>query len=331
MGLQKFVLVLGVRKESLVENFCPTLDQVETLVLKPLESCPGEVVKSILEEAALKVGRPIAIISDAGSEFKKGIRLFSKEDENIHLFDISHKADACLKVTLNTDPRFKNFLECAGKSVQQLKLSKIAHLLPPRQRTKARMHSSFAMIKWGIRLSNYVRSQKFEKISVECRSKIAWIEEYREDLQTYMSLVEISQIALQKVHEEGYHRNIANNFILATQNLCWTDMGIEFQKKLASILNEEGQKVPDGQHYLGSSEIIESLFGKFKELEDHHAHSGLTSLVLAIPALTGKIDEIKIDAAMKEIKTTDVKNWLDKNLGETFLSKRRQDLREQYS
>ncbi len=327
MGLQKCVLVLGVKKQSLTENFCPNLDQVEALVLKPLESCPGEVIKDILEEASAKVGRPIAIISDAGSELKKGVKLFSNEGENLHLMDVSHKVDACLKSLLNADPRFKQFLEKAGYSVQQLKLSTSAHLLPPRQRTKARMHSSFSMIEWGLRLSNYIHTQESKNIPIECKSKIAWIEEYQEAMHTYKLLIEMSQVALQIVHEKGYYRNIANDFISSTKKYCENDLQcMQFQQQVASFLHQEGGKVPDGQHYLGSSEIIESLFGKFKHIEDHHAHSGLTSLVLAMPALTGRIDEKEVYDAMTKISTIDVQTWLDENLGETFLAQRRRDL-----
>ena len=124
MGQQKFVLVLGVRKEQLTENFCPTHTQVEPIVLRPLETCPGEVIQDVLEEARSKVGIPLAIVSDAANELKRGIRLFREScavaertdrvgtpitKKPIHLLDISHRIDICLKKELLSDPIWKAF------------------------------------------------------------------------------------------------------------------------------------------------------------------------------------------------------------------------------
>jgi len=327
MGSQKCVLVLGVKQQDVTENFCPTFSQVEPLVLKPLESCPGEVIREILEEASTKTGRPTAIISDAGSELKKGVRLFSENSDVVHLFDISHKVNTCLKAELSGDLIWKEFKKTAGDSVQHLKLSPVSHLAPPRQRTKERMHSAFPLIQWGLRLSSYVNSEGFLQLSVTSKSKITWIRKYQISLETHSSLMKIGKKALQLVHERGYYRWIEDDFVALTEEFCKTDTRcIDFREKIAAILRTEGQKVPDGQHYLGSSEIIESMFGKFKAMEDHHSSSGLTSLVLAIPALAGEIGEREVYQAMNSISTSDVENWIEQNMGKTFLSKRRSAL-----
>jgi hypothetical protein len=326
MGSQKCVVVLGIRAQSVRENFCPNFDHIEPLVIKPLDSCPGTVIKGILEEAITKAGRPLAVISDSGSELKKGVKLLETE---MHLFDVSHKINICLKAELESDEFWKAFQKSAGESVSHLKLTPLAHLSPPRQRTKARMHSAFSLIEWGLRLSNYVGSEEYKKMTFECKDKIVWIEQYQNSLVAYKALMEISQKALQLVHERGYYRGIADEFILVTEELSLTDLRCyKFREKVAIALNDEGKKVPDGQHYLGSSEIIESLFGRFKEMEDHHATSGLTSLVLAIAALAGKIDETDIVNAMTTISQADLDSWYEENMGPTFLSKRRKSLQE---
>lgn len=329
MGLQKCVLIVGVKQQDLTENFCPTFEQLEPLVLKPLNSCPGEIIKNALEEAFKKTGKPIAIISDKGSELKKGVTLLSDHEKPLHLFDVSHKVNACLKNELDADITWKTFQKAASNSTQRLKLSSLSHLCPPRQRTKERMHSAFALIKWGLRLFNFMKSDKGKKLSIEDQNKIIWIEEYQFCLPTYKSLMEISKKALQLVHNRGYYQSIADDFIKQTEELCLGNQRcIDFQKKLREILYEEGKKVPDGQHYLGSSEIIESVFGKFKQIEGYHASSGLTSLVLGIPALVGKIDEAEIYKAMHDYSVVDLENWFTRNMGQTFLSKRRHDLQQ---
>lgn len=329
MGHQKCVVVLGIKNSDINKNFCPTLDSAEPLVVKPLVNSPGEVIQEILEEAVAITGAsPIGIISDEGVENKKGVRLFiQNHSETIHLFDASHKINNCLKKELNNDPVWLAFKVAAANSIQHLKQSSIAHLAPPRQRSKERMHSAFHLISWGIRVLNFLDSEKAVTLTSNERSKIDWIKEYRCAFHNYLYFQKICKHGLEIVHEQGYFFDMGNEFCKKIKYLSKTDQRcINFQNKIKAILQAEGQKIPEGVNYLGSSEIIESLFGKFKAMEDNHASSGLTSLILAIPALLGKLDESIIFKALKEVSILDVKQWIEKKLGSTFLSKRRHAL-----
>lgn len=334
MGPQKFVVVLGVKNLDINKDFCPNFDEVEPLVIKPLCNCPGEIINELLEEATIITGAPpIAVISDQGSENKKGVRLFIQNHaETIHLFDASHKINNCLKEELNHDPIWLAFKTDATNSIQHLKLSSIAHLAPPRQRSKDRMHSAFYLIDWGIRALRFLNSEKAVSLTVDERSKIEWIKQYQFALPNYMYFQEICEHALNIVHEEGYFSDIGNEFCKRIKHLSTVDQrSINFQNKIKEILQKEGQKVPEDVHCLGSSEIEESLFGKFKAIEGDHASSGLTSLVLAVPALLGKLNESIITKAMEETSVADVDQWIEKNMGQTFLSKRRQTLTSRYN
>ena len=329
MGPQKCVVLLGVKNVTINNNFCPPLDSVEPLVVKPLINCPGKVINEVLEEAATITGMPpICIISDEGAENKKGARLFiQRHSKTLHLFDASHKINNCLKQELNNDPVWLTFKEKAANSVQHLKLSSIAYLTPPRQRCKARMHSAFYLIDWGMSILHFLDSEKAITLTIDERSKIEWVRQYQFALPTYMYFQKICEHALNIVHEQGYFLGMENVFCKRTEYLSSTDQGcIKFQNKIKVLLQKEGQKIPEGVHYPGSTEILESLFGKFKAIEDNHASSGMTSLVLAIPALLGRLDESIIAKALSEVSNSDVKEWIDKNMGQTFLSKRRHAL-----
>lgn len=329
MGSQRCVVVLGVKKESLSKNFCPTREQVEPLALRPLTSSKGELINEVLHDAFKKTGKPIAIVSDEGADLKKGVRLFTEQESTIHLFDVSHKVNNCLKKELAKDKIWKRFQKASNAAVQHLKLSSLAHLAPPKQRTKDRMHSAFPLVEWGLRLSNFLKSEDAKKISSKDKDKVLWIEKYQGSLEVYKCLMKISQAALKLVHAKGYYRYIVDDFNLITEQFVVNDFRCsDFRRKVAEILQKEGKKIPDGQHYLGSSEIIESMFGKFKEMESHHSSSGLSSLILAIPALACKIDENEIQKAMRTVSTSVVNSWIKEKMGQTFLSKRRTCLKK---
>lgn len=75
--------------------------------------------------------------------------------------------------------------------------------------------------------------------------------------------------------------------------------------------------------------MIESLFGKFKQIEKNHASEGLTSLVLALPALVGKLSEEMVKKAMENVSMKQVEKWVKEHLGSTFCSQRRNSLNAQ--
>ena len=323
MGSQKCVVVLGVRKLDINQNFTPSFSEVEPIIIRPLHNCPGEIIAGILEEATALVGAPHAIISDEGCELKKGVKIFSQNHpKTIHLFDVSHKINTCLKKELSNDPVWLAYKASATDSIQQLKLSSIAHLAPPRQRTKDRMHSAFPLMQWGINVLNFLATDGLTNFKE--KEKLEWLESYQFSLPHFLHLKEICVEGLNLIHDKGYYLGVGDDFLTRTHHLCSGDTSkINFRNKIKEILENEGLKVPEQANYLGSSEIIESLFGKFKALEGDHASSGLTSLVLAIPSLLGSLTENLVKNVLQTISVSDVDQWILANMGQTFLSQRR--------
>ncbi len=330
MGPQKCVVVLGVKKTDLVSNFCPTLEQVETLVVKPVNSTPGDVIYEVLEEAKAKIpGQTIhAIISDEGSENKMGGRLFCEDHpEIIHLHDISHLINNLLKKELGNDPIWTRFKDEAAQCMQIVKLSSLAHLAPPRQRTKARMHSAFHLIEWGIRLLEYIKREKANNVKIEDINKVNWIKKYQNAFRRYCGLSDLCKLVLELIHQRGYFQGMVEEFKKLAKQYARDKIVKSFYNKILDMLRMIELKIANSMSYLGSSEVLESLFGKFKAVEGDHASSGLTWLILAIPGLTGKMSESTVENAMMSVSISDITNWINENLGKTFLSKRKEALK----
>jgi hypothetical protein len=72
----------------------------------------------------------------------------------------------------------------------------------------------------------------------------------------------------------------------------------------------------------GSTEILESSFGKLKEIEGDQSRSGFTSLILVWAALFGTTTSEVIRQALTEVPVKLVKAWGRTNLGPTIQSKR---------
>lgn len=77
-----------------------------------------------------------------------------------------------------------------------------------------------------------------------------------------------------------------------------------------------------------SSEIIESTFGRFKALEQDHARSGFTQLVLAFPCLVKATSASEIIAAFTRTKVKDTQAWMKEHLPLTHDARRQTSYRE---
>jgi hypothetical protein len=74
---------------------------------------------------------------------------------------------------------------------------------------------------------------------------------------------------------------------------------------------------------VGSSEVIESIFGKWKRVEGEQARSGLTGLVLALGAIVAPTSADVIKQALTTVPTKTVLTWCREKLGKTVQATRR--------
>jgi hypothetical protein len=329
IGAMKCLLILGVRMEVLRERGDFTLSHadVEPIVLKTVESCTGEVVKMALEEAKIRTGSAVAIVSDEGSELKLGVRLFQQEqaegEKPVHLHDIMHKADLVLKKDLENDCDWKNFTKQMTEAKQLLKQSSSSHLMPPKQYQKQRrMRSEVEIIEWGIKILKYLDSGKAGEQELQ---KLSWVVNYRFQLMVYQEMAILFDMCTKEVRERGYCQGALES-LKKQEELLDNQRIRSFFSELLGVIEREVNKVPQGCCLLGCSEVIESTFGKFKQLEKQHASGGLTSLVISLASFLGEISIDIVKIAMETISIGDVKGWIATNLGSTFWSRRRRDL-----
>jgi hypothetical protein len=80
-----------------------------------------------------------------------------------------------------------------------------------------------------------------------------------------------------------------------------------------------------------STEILESRFGLYKQLEGQHAQGGFTSLLLALGVLGSPHTPEKVTAAFGRTKTRAIKTWVKQHLGETLTARRRSTYAESQS
>jgi hypothetical protein len=88
----------------------------------------------------------------------------------------------------------------------------------------------------------------------------------------------------------------------------------------------EAAKLPEDATGLASSDIIESVFGKYKYFSARGPLKEIGKQVLAIPALLCERSTHFSKEALESVRTLDVDHWVETHLGISILAKRRRAL-----
>ena len=327
-GQEKCLLIVGIRLSALpaVGEYLTHAD-VEPIAIYPVTQSNGEIVYQPLEAARKHTGVPREILSDQGSDLYKGIRQFCQaHPETSCIYDVKHKVAAVLKRELGADPMWQEFSGLAGQTSQRVQQTALAALAPPRQRRKARYMNVAELVGWGVRMLKYLdedgsQRQEWDRQRVE--EAVGWVRQYRHEVEQWRQWVEVGTITEQFVKTYGVsaggaqqlqHRLAAAGTLPRTQQLC---------AEFVQFVTEEVAKAKAGERLVGSSEVIESSFGKWKRLEGEQARSGLTGLVLALGALVAPTTADVIKQALTTVPTKTVLTWCREKLGKTVQATRR--------
>ena len=327
-GPEKCLLIVGIRLRALpVVGEYLTHADVEPIAIYPVTQSNGEIVYQQLEEARKQTGVPREILSDQGSDLHKGITQFCHaHPETSLIYDIKHKVAAVLKRDLGADQMWQEFARLAGQTTQRVQQTALAALAPPRQRRKARYMNVGELVDWGVRMLRYLdedggHRQEWDPQRVE--EAVGWVRQYRQEVEQWRQLVEVGTLTEQFVKAHGLaaggaqqlqHRLAAAGTLPRTQPL-----GAEFVRFVA----EESAKAKDEERLVGSSEVIESIFGKWKRVEGEQARSGVTGLVLALGAIISHTNAEVIKQALASVPTKTVLTWCQEKLGKTVQATRR--------
>lgn len=329
MGEKKCVLVLGSRSASLqkIKNRALTLEDLEILSVRIVSTLNGEVIAKILTGVASAVGTIISVCSDRGSEMLRGIKLFQIiSPETRQIGDTAHRVSNLLEATLDKSHRWKGFREQLTQARRKMQNSPIPGALPPSPRMKARYMNVDTMIKWAadmlILLDHGISNPGLD--IEELRKYLGWLFFYRDDIDYWNRLISIGVAARHVVRVEGIHTHIADSFEQAIAGVRMGVKELQFADHLTTSLLTLSKEVKFGERFIGSSEILESLFGKIKYMEREQRAFGFTSLLLAAMAAVGPFDEKIVAEAMEHVKRFDIDEWAAKEIGQSVQSQRRQ-------
>lgn len=336
-GTTKCFIVLGIRHSDYLRLERPLQHRdLQTLALIPVEQSTGAIVHEQLSELVSRCGVPLAIVSDHGSDLKKGVEMLQHEHPSlIALYDIVHLVSRLIEKSLTSDDCWSEYRKACCACASRVRQSKLSHLKPPRPKTKARYMNVAPEIRWGTRalaLLDRVRQgnlttrqqQRLPRDLIE--EKLGWLDEYRSAIGAWQELVAVGGCVNALVRRHGY--GVDTMTALRTQVAEPTHPDAkQLLVGIHAAIEPMCEAASRHTSLPGSSEVLESLIGKGKRLLGTSNNSNsLTRQVLAIATATATITSSLVREALATCRIKHLKQWTQDNLADAVHKLRREDL-----
>ncbi len=154
-------------------------------------------------------------------------------------------------------------------------------------------------------------------------AKLGWLLNYEKELHIYADILEVFTLAKKQLLQQGLHQKSRQDWLELTAKLPDSPWIQLTQQKVSQYLAIEGQKVPQNQAFLATSDIIESIFGKYKILASSSPCSEINEMILTLLLCTTELTPDKLMSAMETIHISELTDWSKEVFGQSMLSKRK--------
>jgi hypothetical protein len=327
IGQCKCLVILGIRLSELPQGRPLGHQDMEPIALVPMTGSTKETVAVCLEEAVARTGVPRAILNDHGADLHGGVEIFrATHPQTSEIYDVKHKAACLLKARLQGDARWTQYASQLGLTKCGLQQTELAFLTPPSQRSKARFMNLGGLVAWGSKTLALVDDpSRLEPLGVSAervRAKLGWLVEFRGELVVWSAFQELVDGTLDLVRRLGLFPGVG--FALAAALPARPGAAGGLRADLIDFVRGEALKARFGECLPGTTEVLESCFGKLKALEDGQSKSGFTGLVLSLGAMVSPWTAQSLGEALEQSRVRDVAGWCRTMLGTSVQSLRKQ-------
>lgn len=327
IGQERMLVMLGI-KASKEGSDALNLSDAEILLLEVRPSWSGEEITECIEKVASKMGKKaVYIICDGGSNLGKGI----KAHGGLRIWDCGHEIARQTEHIYKDEERFKLFCAASGQAKFKEVMKATGYLTPPKQRLIARFMNLSRLIDWAKKVSKNIHS-----FNDQDQKAYEWIKDHHSIIEELSNVFEVSNKILKLLKNNGLSHQTIKKCQLICANFAKKAEGLsaKWLSKIENYLENELMKLPDvTTTWHISSDIIESLFGRFKAHKADNAMYGVTPFTLVLPVMT-KIDpkkpiiHVDFTKALEGTFMTDLDTWNERHLIENQVIKRYEALKK---
>ena len=342
IGREKVLLIIGM----LVEDLPPPgqtlkLENLKVLAIVPGERWKREDVQREYQRLAEKIGPPVYLLCDGAVELREPAETLIKDGKKtVVLRDLKHHAANLLEKQIGRNERFKSFLTSVALTRSRIQQTELSHFMPPPLKHKSRFMNLSCLLRWSamvLQHLEYPESDARQDVTIaRMEEKLGWLRDFTVDLSHWRACQEVIDEALSWINREGLTSDSSDRLatLLGTSLESpeeASDPAGQMSRKLLAFVAEAEKRIPPGERAWLSTEILESLFGRFKQLERQHSKGGFTRLLAALPALCVRADAQRIRSRFARTKAREVRQWIRDTLPETLCARRNAAYREAFS
>ncbi len=320
VGRIKCLAIIGVRMSRVewLDSYTLTHRDMTILGLYPTESSTGEFVQKAFQDTRNRVGSDFqALVIDQGSDIKKGARLFKEQYQGIKIIhDIAHKLSLVMERALKDNPAWCAFIKKLLVTRKLIQQTEFAAMMPPRQRAKGRFMDISYLVEWPERILQSRQEGYLATIADKRYEKyFGWIKEFESQLSDWKYMYGAVDLIKCAFRDYGLSRE-TYEYIRAffEEALPIEKAALDlFTGAILGTVQEECNKLNEGETLICMTEVLESLFGKLKVLIS--GSQGITGNILGLAALVGpERSEESVREAMEGSSIKKAQEWIEENL-----------------
>lgn len=332
IGQEKVLTVLRVRSAP-SDGEALRHQDVEVLATIPSTQTKREDVAREYEQLAARFGRPDNVVTDGAVELRESALVLEHEGKQPRIFrDPKHVLANKLEALLKQDADYEAFSRRLGSARSALQQTELAHFTPPSFKTKARFMNLQPTVAWAAAVLwhlDHPDSASCREVSRErLEEKLGWLRGFADGIARWEACQAVISATLAFLNQRGLFEGVVTAYeqVVAGMDTCSASQ--QLVAHMTTLLRDYERQLQPGERLPLSTEILESSFALYKQLEQQHSKSGFTNLLLAFPTLLRETTATEVAACFAAAKVADVKAWTQQHFPQTLTSQRQRLYRE---
>lgn len=310
---QRILLILGCKLDNYNFDRPLSLKDVRVLSMGVDKSWTELCIGQRIEQLKSKGYEFVNGVSDGGKAIVKALKV-SKLNRTA---DCTHALGNLLKRQYKKQEGFMSFSKLCGQLKQRLMNGTYAYLIPPSQRVKGRFLNLFELSDWGHNMIRTLESRLGESINPAVVEKLSPLQNSKQLINQIYTQCQSLKLLFKILKAKGLSKKSKEK---CEQILLKSKANDFFKRGVRDYLKDN---LKEDQQLLCSSDIIESIFGKFKNRMSKNKLSGFGLSCLTLANMTEEFTLEETKTAMQVIRMADLEKWKKENLYPNMINKRK--------
>ena len=320
IGRQSLLLILGVNLSTYQFGSSLAHQDIEVLGMGVKSSWKSKDIEKLIATIEQRGYQIVYSCSDGCNNLVKALK-----DKGIpRVYDCTHALSLEIKKRYEKQERFIAFQKKYALFNRQNYMSQDRLMCPPKLRGKSRFLNIYPMAEWAGKWIGHL--EELEKIKQRDEhekrmyKKLLWLRDYRALITELVQVSRILKIVFKILKNKGLN---TTTIALVRKEVEKAICPVFLREGILNYLEQNSTLLTDYESLICCSDVIESLFGKFKNNQKRNPEKGITIGCLDLINYGQKMDKVTLKKAMEETRIIDLKQWRDKNNLQSFNNKRR--------